>query len=117
MAQTLITINLLQLRFFGDFGRLAMEAGGRRAAETNGGRRYGVQLPQVGEDGAVPCDGIEVRDQLQRRGKGRPRHQARKRQSPDDAIRTRHRPALHNQQPIPPAKLACHRAHYETRRA
>jgi hypothetical protein len=42
-----------------------------------------VQLPQVGEDGAVPCDGIEVGDQLQCRGWGRPRHQARQRQAPD----------------------------------
>lgn len=58
---------------------------------------------------------------LQRRGQGRPRHQARQRQGSDDAIRTRHRHPLHNevsqQRPIPPAQLACHRAHHDTRRA
>jgi hypothetical protein len=61
-----------------------------------GGDADGVQLPQVGEDGAVPRDGFEIGDQLQRRGQGRPRHQARQWQVPNDAIRARHRPSLHH---------------------
>ena len=94
----LILRDLLQFRFFPDFDRLSMQYGlkARSGEHLGGGDADGVQLPQVGEDGAVPGDGFEIGDQLQRRGQGRPRHQARQWQGPDDAIGARHRPSLHH---------------------
>jgi hypothetical protein len=57
---------------------------------------HGIQIPQVGEDGAVPRNGIEVRGQLQRRRQRRSRNQAGQRAGTEHALRARNWTELHH---------------------